>query len=77
MALKDLKLISEIRWAIVGPDNLYTGQWLTRKDAIRQHCEAYVGCYTSDNLKDIWKARRRLGDRAVKVRVTELVTHRN
>ena len=76
MALKDLKLISEIRWAIVSPNGLYVGQWQFRKDAVRQHCEAYVGCYASDYLKDIWKERRRLGDRAVKVRVTELVTQR-
>ena len=70
--LKDLVLISEIRWAIVGHHGLYTGQQQTRKDAVREHSEAYIGCYKSSDLKDIWKERRRLGDRAVKVRVTEL-----
>lgn len=72
MALKDLVVISEIRWAIVGVHGLYEGQWQRRMDAVQQHCTAYVGCYASNDLKDIWKERRRFGDRAVKVRITEL-----
>ena len=51
---------SAIRWVIVGCHGLYTGQWLTRKDAISTHCE---------EKGHEWARCKRHGDRAVKALV--------
>jgi hypothetical protein len=48
---------TETRWVIVYKQGLYTGQWLTRKDAIEEH--------TRDKGKT-WAECRKFGDRAVR-----------
>jgi hypothetical protein len=48
-------------WAIAGTRGLYTGWWLTRKEAIRFHYEA---------LGKTWAQCRAKGDRAVKVEIS-------
>lgn len=53
-------------WAIAGmwqdgKPFLYCGTWLTRSDAIDEHCRQN-GCE--------WAERRKVGDRAVKIAVT-------
>lgn len=48
------------RWAIVGVHGLYTGQWLTRRDAIEAHTEA---------LGVTWAYCRKKGDRAVPIQI--------
>lgn len=65
-------------WAITGNLGLYIGWWFTRADAIAAH----VACYeplTSEyavhgRLNSVqraaWKRRKKVGDRAVRVRVT-------
>jgi hypothetical protein len=50
----------EIRWVIIGNCGLYTGQWLTRRDAIEQHCR---------EIDYSWEACRKKGDRAVKATI--------
>ena len=74
---------TKTRWVIVGMHGLYTGQWLTRKDAIREHCEAkgvptrlngevngFKVCETDEERAQAWTYWRRQGDRAVKARIT-------
>lgn len=70
------------RWAIFSDDcGLYTGQWLTRRDAIAAHVhlsrrrgEPEVSRFAFDELDDdqkqMWADRRKNGDRAVKVIIT-------
>ena len=53
---------SEVMWAIRGVYGLYIGTWFTRAEAITAHVEM--------SLQKDWRACRRNGDRAVKVRVT-------
>ena len=48
------------RWAIAGVHGLYTGQWLTRSEAIDAHVQA---------LGRSWTYCRKKGDRAVKVQI--------
>lgn len=63
------------RWAIVGEVGLYTGQWLTRKDAISEHVEIRYGIpksYSrglSTSQLELWAKCRAKGDRAVKVSI--------
>jgi hypothetical protein len=52
---------TETRWVIIGPHGLYTGQYITRKDAIIEHEQAFCGR---------WAQFRRLGDRCVKATIT-------
>jgi hypothetical protein len=50
---------------------LYVGQYLTRKDAIREHAEAYLGPSREDKeYRAKWKLQYARGDRAVKVQIT-------
>ena len=64
------------RWAIVGEVGLYTGQHLTRRDAIADHIAARYGTtrWVSGALDDdqhaAWQKCQRKGDRAVKVKIT-------
>ena len=50
-------------WAIKGKNGFYVGWWLTRSEAIVQHCK---------DLGKTWQECRRKGDRAVKVRIVEI-----
>lgn len=50
-----------VRWVIIGRFGLYTGQYLLRKDAIRNHC--------NDLGKD-WDYCKKKGDRAIKATIT-------
>jgi len=53
---------SVIRWVIVSQyHGLYIGQWLRRRDAIRDHCE---------DLGKSWKECRKKGDYVTKARIT-------
>jgi len=51
-------------WAIIGCYGLYTGTWLTKKDAIRNHCVA-----KRLGLDDKWKDCEKAGDKVIKVEV--------
>lgn len=53
---RDMK--KEVMWAITGHYGLYTGTWLRRSDAIRQHTRT-VG--------RTWNECRKQGDEAVRV----------
>lgn len=53
-----MKRWEEFGWAIQGEFGLYTGWWLTRKEAIQTH--------TGDVGKS-WKECRKKGDRVVKI----------
>lgn len=71
-----------IRWGIVGNSGLYVDQQLDRKDAIAAHVYCYdeelfkAGqrfCWSrglSERQKTAWRARRRAGDRAVKLTIS-------
>lgn len=78
---------TETRWVIVYecPDSiykafrrgLYSGSWLTRHDAITEHCAALDDVaagnrykLTPENRKRTWQQCRRRGDRAVKAQIT-------
>lgn len=50
-------------WAITGVHGLYTGWWLTRKEAIKHH---------TMNLGETWEYCRSKGDRAVKIEIAVL-----
>lgn len=51
----------EKRWVIIGIYGLYTGQWILRKDAIKEHCQ----------MKGYgWNLCKKRGDRAVKVTIS-------
>ena len=70
-----MKTKTETGWAIVGNCGLYTGWWMTRRDAVEEHCKSRIfGCETMPatpvELKAEWKACRASGDRAVKVKIT-------
>jgi len=55
-------------WAIVGPFGLYTGWWMTRKEAIEAHVRDKVIVGSQRNpVKEIWKRCQKEGDRAVRV----------
>jgi hypothetical protein len=63
-------------WAIASEHGLYIGWWHTRVEAIAGHlaaldgvCNAY-GTDLTDEQRKLWAARKRKGDRAVKVRLT-------
>lgn len=43
-------------WAITGADGIYYGTWMTRRDAIDNHCRGRS-----------WKSCRSEGDRAIRV----------
>jgi hypothetical protein len=65
------------RWAITGECGLYIGQRLTRRGAIAEHVSAkfagvspYAGNGLDDSQRSAWDRCLRLGDRAVKVRIT-------
>jgi len=69
------------RWVIVSDDcGLYTGQWLTRKDAIAEHVsmvrrkeepevDPRPWKLTTAHL-EIWRRCKACGDRAVKATIT-------
>jgi hypothetical protein len=65
---------TETRWVIVGNAGLYTGQWLTRRDAIEAHAGHYYaqwpGQPRAEWIADQWKRRRKNGDRCVKATIT-------
>lgn len=64
------------RWAIAGAYGLYVGQRLTRRDAIAEHVSDKFGVsrYAGNGLDTeqmaAWAQCVKLGDRAVKVRIT-------
>ena len=72
---------SDTRWVIVGKCGLYTGQWLTREDAIREHVHAkyfiappaqvLVMTHLNhfQNEKAAWDWCRKKGDKAIKAQV--------
>lgn len=75
--------IDEVRWGIVGVNGLYTGQWLTRRDAIAGHTAAlafvdepevseFVSGALTPEHKRIWARCRKNGDRAVRLHIREL-----
>ena len=65
-----------IRWAITGECGLYTGQYLTKRDAIADHVHClnrdvsgYAdNCLDSEQLA-AWHRCYEKGDRAVKVKI--------
>ena len=65
----------ETMWAIHGNHGLYTGTWLTRKEAIKAHLASYVGrgILNKKEITRLWKIRKAKGDRAVKVEMTYTV----
>jgi hypothetical protein len=50
----------EKRWVIVGKYGLYVGQWLLRRDAIREHTKM---------IGQSWRRCYRRGDRVVKAEI--------
>lgn len=64
----------EIRWVIIGTVGLYTGQWLTRKDAIEAHTRAWYDGYPANppdsERQRLWKQCRRRGDRAIQAAIS-------
>ena len=60
-------------WAIIGCYGLYTGTWLTKKDAIRNHCVAKrLGLddkWSDEAVKNVWKDCKKVGDKVIKVEV--------
>ena len=65
----------ETMWAIHGVRGLYTGIWLTRKEAIKAHLASYVGRGILDKkeITRLWKIRKAKGYRAVKVEITYII----
>lgn len=73
----DEKMMTAEMWAITGDCRMslsanarpgrffYTGTYMTRRDAIDYHCR---------DLGAKWADRRRRGDRAVRVQVTEIAS---
>lgn len=65
---------TEKMWAVVGCCGLYTGTWLTRKDAIRFHSVTKrlgIGDeWSKGTVKKAWKDCKKSGDRVVKVEVS-------
>ena len=69
---------SERRWVIVGVHGLYTGQWLLRRTAIREHIMAIHGvkdpqpyhAALSDEERALWDKCHRNGDRVLHATVT-------
>jgi len=76
---------TETRWAIVGDYGLYTGQCLTRREAILEHVNAkgvpngnwgptketlYSVPVGVEALMKGWRYWRKQGDRAVKTTIT-------
>lgn len=65
-ALREFKpKANQIGWVIEGPRGIgfYTGWWLTRRNAIKDHCEA---------LGKDWAHCKESGDRVVKVQILAL-----
>lgn len=72
--------MTEIMWAIAYSGGIYCGTSMTRADAIAQHVHgrfrwhhsqwAVGGKLDADQRAD-WRKCRRLGDRAIRVLVTE------
>ncbi len=62
----------ETMWAIHGHCGLYTGTWLTRKDAIYYHVTAKANLpnHSDAAIRLAWKALKSNGDKAVKVKMT-------
>lgn len=62
----------ETMWAIHGVHGLYTGTWLTRKEAIVGHVNArlVVPCDRYPTIETGWKELKQKGDKAVKVEIT-------
>jgi len=64
-------------WAIIGEHGIYTGWWLTRRDAIAGHVsDLYFNVSQfptptglDEKQKKYWKKCRERGDRAVKVMI--------
>jgi hypothetical protein len=73
-------MAKETRWVIVGENGLYTGQWLTRREAVIAHSalmrsiddpELSQHAWTlSTAHREVWNRLRRQGDRAVKATIT-------
>lgn len=70
-------MAQESGWAIVGNCGLYEGWWQTQNDAIGEHVSQRTGLGVhclGRRLSPLqaaeWKKLKRLGDRAVKVRIT-------
>ena len=61
---------SETGWAIAWEHGLYIGWWLTRKEAIKYHTESKV--FQNEGISARWKRCYRNGDRAIKVRISQL-----
>lgn len=63
------RVLIEKGWAIVGPSGLYTGWWLSRKDAIKAHVrDKLLGSnYDPERVHDAWALCKKDGDRAVRV----------
>jgi hypothetical protein len=55
--------MSQRFWAIYGTHGFYTGTWITRAEAIKDHCEAKGWD---------WRTCYRRGDRCVRVEVREI-----
>lgn len=66
------------RWAIAGECGLYVGQRFTRRDAIAEHVADKFGVseYAGNGLDTeqlaAWQQCQKLGDKAVKVKITIL-----
>jgi len=60
---------TEKGWAITGPCGLYTGWWLTRKEAIEAHVRSMVIIDSNNPVRDIWERCKKEGDRAVRVSI--------
>ncbi len=65
------------RWAITGECGLYTGQYLTRREAIADHVwhldrpvSRFAGSTLDPGQLKIWRRCQARGDRAVKVSIT-------
>lgn len=67
-----MKTKSTIRWVIVGNCGLYTGQYLTRRDAINDHCRAkyIIGSPFYPTVDVAWQTCKDNGDRAIKATIS-------
>lgn len=50
-------------FAIKSEHGLYTGWWLMKRDAIKEHSELF---------EESWVERRKKGDRCVRIEISEL-----
>lgn len=58
----------ETMWTIVGAHGLYTGTWLTRREAILRHVVSKYG--VSMTVDRAWRHCKKKGDKAIKVHIT-------